>query len=84
MRQAPQICLQVDEVKDDYNWRSVIAFGEYEEVTEPAERERLMGAMFQRLPHLTPVESRMTEGQAEVIVFRLRIDRLTGVSEHWR
>ena len=84
MREAPQICLQVDEVKDDYNWRSVIAFGEYEEVTDTVERERLMGAMFQRLPHLTPVESRMTRGQTEVSVFRLRIDRLTGVSEHWR
>lgn len=84
MREAPQICLQVDEVKDDYNWRSVIAFGEYEEVMEPDERERLLGAMFQRLPHLTPVESRITKGQDEVIVFCLRIKRLTGISEHWQ
>lgn len=84
MRQAPQICLQVDEVKDDYNWRSVIAFGEYEEITDAEEREQLLGAMFQRLPHMTPVESQMTKGQEEVIVFRLRIERITGVSEHWQ
>ncbi len=84
MRENPQICLQVDEVKDDYNWRSVIAFGEYEEITDPAEREQITGAMFQQLPHLTPVESQMTKGQDEMIVFRLRITRLTGVSEHWQ
>jgi hypothetical protein len=84
MRTHPQICLQVDEVTDDYNWRSVIAFGEYEEITEPEERERLLAAMFQRLPHLTPVESQMTKGEEEAIVFCLRIKRLTGVSEHWR
>lgn len=84
LRIHPQACLQVDEVKDDYNWRSVIAFGEYEEITEPEERERLMAAMFQKLPHLTPVESRMTKGEEEAIVFRIRIERLTGVSEHWR
>ena len=83
MRQTAQICLQVDEVKDDYNWRSVIAFGEYEEITDAEEREQLLGAMFQRLPHMTPVESQMTKGQDEVIVFRLRIERITGVSEHW-
>lgn len=84
MQAAPQICLQVDEVKDDYNWRSVIAFGEYEEITGVEEREQMMGAMFQRLPHLTPVESQITKGQDEVVVFCLRIKRLTGVSEHWR
>ncbi len=83
MRQAPQICLQVDEVKDDYNWRSVLVFGEYEEVLVPEERERLLGAMFQSLPHLTPVESQMTKGQDEVVVFCLRIRQITGVSEHW-
>lgn len=83
MRKNPQICLQVDEVKDDYNWQSVIAFGTYEEITEPGERERLLAALFRTLPHLTPVESRMTKGQQEAIVFRLRIERLTGMSERW-
>lgn len=84
MRNNPQICLQVDEVKDDYHWQSVIAFGKYEEVTEPNEREDLLAAMFNQLPHLTPVESKMTKGQEEAIVFRLRLERVTGVSERWR
>lgn len=82
MQENPKICLQVDEVKDDYNWRSVIAFGEYEEINVPEEREQIMNAIFQRIPQLTPVESRMTQGQ-EAVVFRLRINRITGASEHW-
>ena len=84
MRKHPQICLQVDEVQDDYNWKSVIAFGEYEEITAIEEREKILAALFQRFPHLTPVESRMKQGQEEPIVFRLRINRITGVSEHWQ
>lgn len=83
MRKNPQICLQIEEVKDAYNWQSVIAFGTFEEISNPAEREQLLAAMFRQLPHLTPVESRMTRGQDEAVVFRLRIERLTGMSERW-
>lgn len=84
MRKHPQICLQVDEVQDDYNWKSVIVFGDYEEITATDEREKILAALFQRFPHLTPVESRMKQGQEEAVVFRLRINRITGVSEHWQ
>jgi uncharacterized protein len=83
MRNNPQICLQVDEVKDDYNWQSVIVFGYYEEITEPQERIELLAALFAQLPHLTPVESKMTKGQDEVIVFCIRIKNISGIIEHW-
>jgi uncharacterized protein len=83
MRNNPQICLQVDEVKDDYNWQSVIVFGYYEEITEPQERTGLLAALFAQLPHLTPVESKMTKGQDEVIVFCIRIKNISGIIEHW-
>jgi nitroimidazol reductase NimA-like FMN-containing flavoprotein (pyridoxamine 5'-phosphate oxidase superfamily) len=84
LRNNPRACLQADEVTDEYNWRSVIAFGKYEEITEAAERERILSALYKHLPHLTPVESRMTQGIPEVVVFRLRIEEITGVSEYWR
>jgi nitroimidazol reductase NimA-like FMN-containing flavoprotein (pyridoxamine 5'-phosphate oxidase superfamily) len=83
LRAHPRACLQVDEIKDAFHWQSVIASGNYEEVTDPHERERIFCALFARLPHLTPVESAMTRsvGLAETIIFRLRIDTITGVSE---
>jgi nitroimidazol reductase NimA-like FMN-containing flavoprotein (pyridoxamine 5'-phosphate oxidase superfamily) len=38
MRRNPNVCFEVDEVKDFTNWKSVIAWGEYQELV--AERER--------------------------------------------
>jgi hypothetical protein len=83
LRANPLACLQVDEIEDAYNWRSVIAYGGYEEITEEAERERALASLFKHLPHLTPVESKMARGVSQTIVFRLRIHRLTGVYEKW-
>ncbi len=76
-------CLQTDDIHDSYQWRSVIAYGNYEEITDVHLRELTLAELFRRLPHLTPVESKMSSGNSEVIVFRLRVDRITGVGESW-
>jgi nitroimidazol reductase NimA-like FMN-containing flavoprotein (pyridoxamine 5'-phosphate oxidase superfamily) len=78
----PQACLQTDVVEDDYHWRSVIAYGTYEEITNEALRERVLAEFFRRLPHQTPVESRAGD-PAKVIVFRLRVTEISGVYENW-
>jgi len=83
LRNNPRACLQVDEIVDSYNWRSVIAYGNYEEITDADEREHVLANLFQHLPHLTPVESKMTEGVSQTIVFRLRVQKITGVYEKW-
>lgn len=84
MRRHPQVCLQVDDIQDEYNWRSVIATGLFEEVTDPAERDQILRALFRHLPHLTPVEAKMTKGLPETIVFRIRVTRITGLGECWK
>lgn len=33
MRKNPSVCFEVDDIKDMANWRSVIAYGTYEELT---------------------------------------------------
>ena len=83
MRANPYVCLQVDEIEDTFNWLSVIAFGRFEEVHDTTERDRILAAMFQRFPHLTPVESKARDSMSEIIIFRIRIERITGISEHW-
>jgi hypothetical protein len=35
MRKNPKVCVQVDEFQGESNWVSVIAYGEYQELTEP-------------------------------------------------
>jgi nitroimidazol reductase NimA-like FMN-containing flavoprotein (pyridoxamine 5'-phosphate oxidase superfamily) len=82
LRKNPRACLQVDEVKDSYHWRSALAFGLYEEVTDERERRWAMRRLLSRFPNLTPVESvPVHDGQSSVIVFRIRIEELSGVGE---
>jgi len=83
LRENPNACVQVDEIESDLRWRSAIAFGEYEEITKPSERAEILNKLLRRFPMLTPVESAIVvDGSApEVIVFRIKIERLTGVSE---
>ena len=83
LRAHPRACLQVDEIQDDLNWRSVIAYGNFEEIRVPTERRTILGKLLERFPLLTPVESRMVEDAAapDSIVFRIVVDRITGVEE---
>ena len=83
LRENPRACLQLDEIESDSSWRCVLAYGNYEEITNPAERKNILGKLIKRFPMLTPVESAIAEdaGPPSVIVFRIRIDRVTGVGE---
>jgi len=83
LKENPQACLQVDVVESDIRWRSVLAFGNFEEVITPGERSKILNKLLQRFPMLTPVESAIVDDALppSVIVFRICIDRLTGVAE---
>lgn len=83
MRLNPRVCLQVDRIENDFGWKSVMAFGSYEEVNNAAERSRALDQLLKRFPQLTPVETLIAEDAMapSPIVFRIRIDRLTGISQ---
>jgi uncharacterized protein len=83
LRENPNACLQVDHIEGDFHWQSVIAFGKYEEITNPKERERVLGKLLWHFPKLTPVESVIAQdaGPPSVVVYRIRINRITGVAE---
>lgn len=83
LRENPRACVQVDEIESDLRWRSAIAFGKFEEITKPNERAGTLNKLLARFPLMTPVESAIAvDGSAPtVIVFRIKIERLTGVSE---
>jgi uncharacterized protein len=83
LRAHRRACIQVDEIENDFKWRSVIAFGNFEEISVPSERKSILGKLLARFPLLTPVESVIAPDTAEptTVVFRIRIDRITGVSE---
>ena len=82
LRANPRACLQVDAIIDEFRWRSAIAFGRFEDVTDPAERDRAARLLLARFPRLTPVESvPVHDGQSSVIIFRIHVDEVTGVGE---
>lgn len=82
LRENPRACLQVDKSESEYHWRSAIAFGRYEEITDEGDRQWAIRRVLSRSPGLTPVESvQISEEQSQVIVFRIHIDEVTGVAE---
>ena len=83
MRANPRVCLQVDDITDQYHWRSVLAHGTFEEIKNGVARARAISRLLASFPELTPVESRIAADAAAPapVVFRVRIERLTGVAE---
>jgi nitroimidazol reductase NimA-like FMN-containing flavoprotein (pyridoxamine 5'-phosphate oxidase superfamily) len=83
MRTNPRVCLQIDEIEDEFDWKSVLAFGTYEEITDPADRSEAIRSLLARFPQLTPVETLIAEdaGAPEPIVFRICINSLSGIRE---
>jgi nitroimidazol reductase NimA-like FMN-containing flavoprotein (pyridoxamine 5'-phosphate oxidase superfamily) len=76
-------CVQVDDIENVFKWQSVVAFGEFEEITDFQERQELLHDFVARFQKLTPVEtiSQETTAADEIVVFRIRIKRLSGISE---
>lgn len=52
MRKNPKVCFEVDEMKDFTNWRSVVAWGEYQELTDERERYTAMKLFIDRMMRL--------------------------------
>jgi len=83
LRVHPRACLQVDEVANEFEWRSAIAFGNFEEIRVASDRRSILGKLLARFPLLTPVESVMAQDASapDSVVFRITVDRITGVEE---
>jgi nitroimidazol reductase NimA-like FMN-containing flavoprotein (pyridoxamine 5'-phosphate oxidase superfamily) len=83
MRQNPLVCLEIDELSPQTHWASVVVFGRYEELPPLPEYEdlrRVAEQLFQRHPMWWQPTSVPLAGHAQrmSIVFRIRIDRMTG------
>ncbi len=86
MRENPHVCFEVEQVERWYNWRSVIAWGTFEELHGP-EAERGHQLLRSRLTPLVEFESRTSRGAhppapgvdaAQFVVYRIRLESRTG------
>ena len=93
MRANPDVCFQVDEVGDMANWKSVICWGKFKELTDPAERrsaihrlsERVLPLLSSETTHIFPHWPFPPEDLNDIkgIVFEIRIDDSTGRFERF-
>lgn len=83
MRANPKVCLEVDDIADQFHWTTVVAIGRYEELGHTPVHEAIKSraqALFQKRPEWWfPAAAKKAGVEPRVpVIFRIRIDRLSG------
>ena len=84
MRENPKVCVEVDEMVDQFHWTSVLAFGRYEEIKDTRQDEDLRRQAHdlfqQRTVWWLPALGKLASGEERhsSIVYRILIDNLSG------
>jgi uncharacterized protein len=90
MRKNSKVCFEVEEIRSMTNWKSVIVWGEYQELTEERDRYAAMKLFVDRTLRLkisetaTPPEisgERLhprSPGNIKPVVYRIVIEEMTG------
>lgn len=89
MRKNPKVCFQVDAMENMANWRSVIAWGNFEEIKNPREQMSGMKIMTDRfIPFMTSETVRPSHGLShppkvlekgfKAVVYRIKVNKSTG------
>ena len=88
MRKNPQVCIEVDVIENMANWRSVILWGEYQELSDDRERKKATKILADKvLPLITSETMRpkrqtmspaIVEKERKSIVYRILITKKSG------
>jgi hypothetical protein len=88
MRKNPRICFETDNMDNMANWKSVIAWGIFEELTDNEDREHALNRLLKRkLPvvssettHISPYWPFAPENLNEIkgVVFRIKLEEKSG------
>jgi nitroimidazol reductase NimA-like FMN-containing flavoprotein (pyridoxamine 5'-phosphate oxidase superfamily) len=93
MRENPQICFEVDNIKDVTNWQSVIAWGKFEEITEMEEKQQVLQKLTDRITPFIMDDSVTREHgfvdeesdvgtTVELIIYKIIVSKKTGRFEN--
>lgn len=84
MRDHPKICIQVEEVQNYFQWKSVIGWGHYEELDND-EAVTAMRLLINRIVKSEGVGGKVTDFEVDVkamfdtaIIYRMKIEKSTG------
>ncbi|MCK0130597.1 pyridoxamine 5'-phosphate oxidase family protein [Flavobacteriaceae bacterium F08102] len=88
MRKNPFVCFQVDDIDNMSNWRSIIAWGKFEELTTPEQREEGMQILMDKvMPFMTGETTirnslfdspQRTIDAMQGVVYRIKLTEKTG------
>lgn len=90
MRRNPEVCFEVDEIKDYNHWRCIIAWGVYEELTEEEDIEYARQFFSDYMLQMKTSETTSPPDQQEerfhevkpdylpAIYYRIHLQRVTG------
>ena len=90
MRKRPGVCFEIDEMEDMMNWRSVIAWGNYEEITNELDKQKWLDLMVQKMMKLKVSETALPPhamqnrprphqaGSISVVLWRIAVTKKTG------
>jgi uncharacterized protein len=86
MRKNSDVCFQVDQIDNMSNWRSVILWGKYDELTTASSQNKAMSLLSDRFGSLhisdsvKPVFTSITNPlkQQRPILYRISIDEISG------
>jgi nitroimidazol reductase NimA-like FMN-containing flavoprotein (pyridoxamine 5'-phosphate oxidase superfamily) len=89
LRQRPEVCFEVEDTQDISNWKTVIAWGRFEELQETALREHAIDMLNKRvLPMLNSETMRLSPFWPFVnkedthalpgVVYRIKLEEKTG------
>jgi uncharacterized protein len=90
MRKNPKVCFEVDEVENMMNWKTVITWGDYEEIGDELEKQKVLSMMVEKMmklkvsetalpPHATHDRPRPREaGNITAVLWRIAVYKKTG------
>jgi uncharacterized protein len=84
MRANPKVCVEVDEISDQFHWTTIIVFGRYEEIgnsKDESNARRRAHDLFQQRPEWwLPGGGKLTSGEEHgtPVLYRIRIDTMSG------
>jgi nitroimidazol reductase NimA-like FMN-containing flavoprotein (pyridoxamine 5'-phosphate oxidase superfamily) len=87
MRKNPNVCFQVDDIDNLSNWRSIVLWGKFEEVTDHRKQLAAIKILEDRLMPLTiseavrPIQipdAKIVERELKAVIYRISVDEITG------
>jgi uncharacterized protein len=89
MRENPDVCFEVEEIINNQNWKSVIAQGTFQEISDERERYEAMKLFVDKMmklkvsttahpPEMNPERMRTNQHCARAVIYRIILNEKTG------